>query len=81
MVYHLSKKLPVQPTEEDPRKRDKNYRAAETQSYVIRQSFVGANTAPDLLGENLLEGVVNYMVGDRSKWVQSVKTYGNVRYR
>jgi hypothetical protein len=49
---------------------------------TVRMKFEGANLGTEVVGEQELEGRVNYFRGsDPSKWQTDVKTYGAVRYR
>jgi hypothetical protein len=49
---------------------------------TIRIGFAGANTAPDVVWEDELPGVANYLLGaDPAKWRIGVKRYARVRYR
>ena len=57
-------------------------RAPEPSYQLVNMKFVGANPRPDIAGEGLLEGKVNYFVGrDASKWRAGVRTFSGVRYR
>jgi len=48
---------------------------------VLRMQFIGANPAPQLLGEEALTGQVNYLVGnDPGRWRTGVPTYAKVAY-
>ena len=50
-------------------------------SKVVRMNLVGANRAATAVGQNELEGRVNYFIGnDPSKWRTEVPTFGRVRY-
>ncbi|HEX8291169.1 MAG TPA: SBBP repeat-containing protein, partial [Pyrinomonadaceae bacterium] len=57
-------------------------RALESSYQLVGMRFVGANPRPEVAGEGLLEGKVNYFVGrDASKWRAGVRTFSGVRYR
>jgi hypothetical protein len=48
---------------------------------VLRMQFIGANPAPQLLGEEALTGQVNYLIGnDPGRWLTGVPTYAKVAY-
>ena len=48
---------------------------------VLRMRLVGANATPELTGDNLLPGKVNYFIGnDPAKWRTQIPTYGKIRY-
>lgn len=48
---------------------------------VLRQSFIDANTASSITGEQQLKSKVNYFIGnDKSKWVSGAPTFAQVRY-
>ncbi|MCB9776844.1 MAG: SBBP repeat-containing protein [Nitrospiraceae bacterium] len=50
-------------------------------SAVLRMRLVGANATPELTGDNLLPGKVNYFIGnDPAKWRTQIPTYGKIRY-
>lgn len=54
---------------------------AQRKSAVLRMRMVGANTGPVMAGEELLQGKINYLLGnDRSRWRTGVPTYRRVRY-
>lgn len=49
---------------------------------VLRMKLQGANQTPKMLGEDRQLKVTNYYIGsDRSKWLEHVPNYGQVRYR
>ena len=50
---------------------------------AVRMKLAGdANAAPEVVGEDPLEGRVHYLRGnDPSRWRRNVPTYGRVRYR
>jgi hypothetical protein len=49
---------------------------------TIRIGFAGANTAPDVVWEDELPGVANYLLdANPAKWRIGVKRYARVRYR
>lgn len=44
--------------------------------------FGGANTAPEVVGEDLQPGISNYYIGnDPTQWVEGVPHYAKVRYK
>lgn len=48
---------------------------------VLRMEFAGANNAPEIAGENLLEGKTNYLIGnDPEKWRTGIANFERVRY-
>jgi hypothetical protein len=48
---------------------------------VLRMRFVGVRPSPDIAGEELLEGKVNYLIGsDAGQWHTGIPTYRRVRY-
>jgi hypothetical protein len=48
---------------------------------VLRMQFIGANPAPQLLGEEALPGQVNYLIGnDPGRWLTRMPTYAKVTY-
>ncbi len=52
------------------------------QSAVLHMKFVGSRRPPEIVGEGLLAGHVNYFVGSRpSKWHARVPLFSNVRYK
>jgi hypothetical protein len=56
-------------------------RNADKQSGFLKLKLVGANAAPEVAGQNQLEGKSNYLIGnDRSQWQTDVPTYGAVKY-
>lgn len=59
--------------------------AANSQSSTratLQFSLVGANRNPQVVGEDLQPGRVNYFIGkDRSKWYTNVPTYRRIRYK
>jgi hypothetical protein len=56
-----------------------NLKTADT---TLLFNLVGANPNPQVLGQDLLPGRVNYFVGnDPRKWQTNVPTYGSVRYK
>ena len=51
-----------------------------SESAVLRMRLVGANPTPELSGETVLPGKVNYFIGnDTKKWRTDVPTYGKAR--
>jgi Beta-propeller repeat len=49
---------------------------------VLRMQLRNANQSPKLVGENKQPKVTNYYIGnDRSKWLESVPNFGQVRYQ
>jgi len=49
---------------------------------VLRMKMVGANSAPDVVGERKLPSESNYLRGkDRSNWIRHVSHYAQVRYK
>jgi hypothetical protein len=49
---------------------------------VLRLQLVGANPAPQVAGEDLLPGTVNYFIGnDPAQWRTNIPTYGKVAYQ
>jgi len=49
---------------------------------VLRMKLQNANQSPKVLGESRQRQVSNYYIGnDRSKWLQGVPNFGQVRYR
>ena len=56
--------------------------AIATRKAAIRLQLVGAAKNPNVVGENLQPGRVNYFLGNNpAKWHRNVPTYGQVRYR
>ena len=52
-----------------------------SESAVLRMRLVGANPTPELAGETVLPGKVNYFIGnDPEKWRRNVPTYAKARY-
>ena len=50
-------------------------------SAVVRMKLSGASVHPRVEGEDRLEGIANYFIGnDPARWVQGIPTYGRVRY-
>src|SRR5688500_12369068 len=48
----------------------------QRKSAVLRMSMIGANGAPTVDGEEMLQGKINYLLGnDRSRWRTGVPTY------
>src|SRR5690606_30273738 len=61
--------------------RSRNEQEEENIRYIIRQSFLNAQS-PQILGEKEQAGTVNYLQGsNESEWVQGVKTYAKIRYQ
>ncbi len=57
-------------------------RAQASSFQLVGMKFVGANPRAEIVGENRLEGRVNYFVGrDPSRWRAGVPTFASVRYR
>jgi Beta-propeller repeat/Abnormal spindle-like microcephaly-assoc'd, ASPM-SPD-2-Hydin len=53
-----------------------------TTSTTLQFRLVGANKNPQLVGENLQPGRVNYFLGkDPSQWHTNLPTYGKIRYK
>jgi hypothetical protein len=51
-------------------------------SAVVRMQLVGANATPQVLGEERLSGISNYLMGsDRRQWRTGIPHYARVRYR
>ena len=49
---------------------------------VLRMSWTGGNSMPQMAAENELRGKVNYLRGkDLAKWRTNIPTFGRVRYR
>jgi hypothetical protein len=59
--------------------------AASSQSSTratLQFRLLGANSNPQVMGEDPQPGRVNYFIGkDRSKWYTNVPTYGRIRYK
>ena len=54
---------------------------SKSRSTVLRMQFVGANSAPAMIGVNELPGKSNYFIGnDPAKWRTNVPSYTSVRY-
>src|SRR5579883_976358 len=54
----------------------------QTTEQVLRLSYTGGNTAPQIAAQDQLTGTVNYFIGnDPSAWHPDVPTYGAVVYR
>ncbi|HEX6641608.1 MAG TPA: SBBP repeat-containing protein [Thermoanaerobaculia bacterium] len=48
---------------------------------VLRMRFVGVRPSPNVAGEALLQGKVNYLIGsDAAQWHTGIPTYRRVRY-
>jgi hypothetical protein len=57
-------------------------RHAKTQVAVLNMEMVGANPQPQIVGQNLLPGVTNYLIGnDPAKWHTKVPQYARVEYQ
>jgi hypothetical protein len=53
----------------------------EMSGAVLRMQLIGANPAPQVLGEEELPGRVNYLIGnDPGQWRTQVPTYGKIVY-
>jgi photosystem II stability/assembly factor-like uncharacterized protein len=51
------------------------------ESSVLRLTMIGANSTPDVQGEDELPGKVNYFTGnDPTKWRRNIPTYRKVHY-
>ena len=49
---------------------------------IIRMQMVGANSNPEITGEDIAPGKRDYFIGrDPAKWQRKVPLYSNVRYR
>jgi hypothetical protein len=49
---------------------------------VLRLKMLGANTTPEIKGEDELSGKVNYFVGnDQAKWRRNIPTYRKVHFK
>ena len=49
---------------------------------VLRMQLVGANLTPQVIGQDVLRGKVNYILGnDPKQWCTNIPTYGKVRYK
>jgi len=49
---------------------------------ILRMKMEGANPDTEIIGEEILEGKINYFIGnDPEKWVTDVPTYEKVRYQ
>jgi Beta-propeller repeat len=49
---------------------------------TIRTSFLRANANTELVGEQKLQGISNYLIGaDRSRWLTNIPNFARVRYR
>ncbi|HEV2799592.1 MAG TPA: SBBP repeat-containing protein [Pyrinomonadaceae bacterium] len=59
-----------------------NLRKPERESAsALRMRFLGGNPAPQVAGEDRLQGEVNYLIGNQpEKWRTGVQTYSRVRY-
>lgn len=57
----------------------RNGNGIATQRHVLRMRFEGANPASIAYGTDVLEGRLNYFVGDRDRWARDVPRYGTVR--
>ncbi|MDX8551790.1 SBBP repeat-containing protein [Methanospirillum sp. J.3.6.1-F.2.7.3] len=50
-------------------------------SFVVTQTFIGANESVHIAGEDLLPGTANFFIGDDlDNWRSNITTYGTVRY-
>jgi hypothetical protein len=79
VVYNMVKSVEEAP--KDPKAMRVGKPKVSSEAYVIRQSFLNADKSPEIFGENVLQGKVNYMVGnDRSKWLKGLSTFGSIRY-
>jgi uncharacterized repeat protein (TIGR01451 family) len=47
---------------------------------TVRMKLEGAVKAPEITGDELLPGTVNYFSGDQSQWRRNIATYGRVKY-
>ena len=53
-----------------------------TQTAVLRMRLVGANSAPEVVGEEELPGKSNYLHGDDpKKWLTNIPQYAKARYK
>lgn len=53
-----------------------------TQTAVLRMRLVGANSAPEVVGEEELPGKSNYLHGnDPKKWLTNIPQYAKARYK
>jgi hypothetical protein len=60
---------------------DFRFQGTNPQSSVLRMKLVGANPAPQIVGEDQLPGRSNYLRGnDPRKWQKNVPHYAKVRY-
>ncbi len=74
------KRYAPQVTAADAMRRREPREPARTAS--IEMEILGSNAAPQIIAENKLPGVTNYILGrDPSKWHSGVPHYAQVRYR
>jgi beta-propeller repeat-containing protein len=68
-------------TGEELRSRGLANRKAHNSAASIEMDMLGSNPTPQIIAENQLPGVTNYILGrDPSKWHSGVAHYGQVRY-
>jgi hypothetical protein len=55
---------------------------AKSMNTILQFALLGAVQHPEVVGEDLQPGVVNYFIGrDPAKWRRNISTYAQVRYR
>ncbi len=59
-----------------------NKNPKQVSGVTLRFMLLGANSTPEIVGEDQQVGTVNYFIGsDSAKWHRNVPTYARVRYR
>ena len=53
---------------------------AMPQAAVVRMGLIGANPAPQVVGQDALPGKAHYLTGPASTWRTQIPTYARVRY-
>jgi hypothetical protein len=55
-------------------------RGDSRQNWILKLDFVNASPATVARGEDSVGGVVNYLIGPRSRWHSGVQTYASIAY-
>ncbi len=79
MVFDVTLKVGGQ--EEDSYITASGTQISETNSYVFNLKLVGANQNPTIEGAGEHDGIANYYVGPKSKWVSNVPRFEQVKYK
>lgn len=81
VVYSLVTSQPERRRGPSARERDFRDSEEKLEGIVIRQKFIGALDDLEIKGEVMLEGKVNYFVGNNEEdWIKEAATFSSIRY-